>query len=244
MNLVIDIGNTQVKFAVFSNKKILKTIIEDEVSPAVVDDLIKQYPDLKQAISCSVGDTDKNLIDNLRDKFDLFIEMGAETPIPIENMYDTKETLGYDRIAASVGANSLFPCSNLLIIDAGTAITYDLVDENNRYLGGNISPGLEMRYRALHEFTKKLPLVQRSDDFPLIGKTTEEAIRTGVQSGIIAEMDAMIDKVRDKWIDCKAILTGGDSFFFDEKLKNTIFVMFELTLLGLNRIIEYNAENK
>lgn len=244
MNLVIDIGNTQVKFAVFSNRKIQKTIIEDEINPALVDDLIKEYPDLKHAISCSVGNIDKNLINNLRDKFDLFIEMGPETLIPIENLYNTKETLGYDRIAAAVGANSLFPCSNLMIIDAGTAITYDVVDENNRYLGGNISPGLEMRYRALHEFTKKLPLVQRSDDFPLIGKTTEEAIRSGVQSGIIAEMDAMIDKVKDQWINCKTVLTGGDSFFFDEKLKNTIFVMFELTLLGLNRIIEYNAEKK
>jgi len=244
MNLVIDIGNTQVKFAVFSNKKILKTIIEDELNPAVVDRLKKEYPDLKQAISCSVGNTDKNIGDMLKNKFDLFIEMGPQTPIPIENLYETKETLGPDRIAAAVGANSLFPSSNLLVIDAGTAITYDLVDENNRYLGGNISPGLEIRFKALHEFTKKLPLIERADDFPIIGKTTEEAIRSGVQSGIISEMDAMIEKIKDRWIDCKTILTGGDCFFFDEKLKNTIFVMFELTLLGLNRIIEYNAEKK
>ncbi len=213
MNLVIDIGNTQVKFAVFSNKKILKTIIEEEVNPEIVDELKREYPDLKQAIFCSVKDMDKNLTATLKDKFDLFIEMGPQTPIPIENLYETKETLGPDRIAAAVGANSLFPCSNLLVIDAGTAITYDLIDENNRYLGGNISPGLEIRFKALHEFTKKLPLVERSDNFPLIGKTTEEAIRSGVQSGIISEIDAMIDKIKDKWIDCKPILTGGDSFF-------------------------------
>jgi type III pantothenate kinase len=244
MNLVIDIGNTQVKYAIFSNKKILKTFIEDELNLAFIDELINQYPDLKKAILCSVKEENEDFINSLDAKFDLFIKLDSNTPIPLENLYESKETLGSDRIAAAVGANSLFPCSNLLIIDAGTAITYDLVDENNRYLGGNISPGLEIRYKALHEFTKKLPLVEKSSDFPLIGKTTKEAIRAGVQLGIISEMDAMIEKIKNNWINCKAILTGGDSFFFDEKLKNTIFVMFELTLLGLNRIIEYNAEKK
>ena len=244
MNLIIDIGNTQVKFAIFSNNKILKTIIEDEVNPDRIDELKKEYPDLKQAILCSVAKRDENLTEILKNKFDIFIEMGPDTPIPLENLYETKETLGSDRLAAAIGANSLFPCSNLLVIDAGTAITYDLIDSNNRYLGGNISPGLETRFKSLHIFTKKLPLIERDDTFPLIGKTTEEAIRSGVQWGIISEIDAMIDRIRDQWIDCKVIFTGGDSFFFDEKLKNTIFVMFELTLLGLNRIIEYNAEKK
>ena len=244
MNLIIDKGNSQVKVAIFSNRKILKSIVLDELNTGIIDDLKKEYPELTQAILSTVADKDDTLCETLKNKFKLFIELGPQTPVPIENLYESRETLGPDRLAAAVGANSLFPCSNLLVIDAGTAITYDIIDSNNRYLGGNISPGLEIRYKALHEYTKKLPLVERADEFPLIGKTTEEAIRAGVQGGIISEMDAMIDRIRDNWIDCKVILTGGDSFFFDEKLKNTIFVMFELTLLGLNRIIEYNAEKK
>jgi type III pantothenate kinase len=244
MNLVIDIGNTQTKLAIFSHRKILETFIEEEVTTDRINELTKEFPELNQAILCSVTSTDEQLLQFLKDKFELFIEMGPETPIPKENLYKTKETLGYDRLAAAVGANSLFPCSNLLVIDAGTAITYDLIDNNNRYLGGNISPGLTTRFRALHEFTGRLPLIEKNDTFPLLGQTTEEAIRSGVQWGILSEMDAMIERIRDQWIDCKVILTGGDSFFFDEKLKNPIFVMFELTLLGLNRIIEYNAEQQ
>jgi type III pantothenate kinase len=244
MNLIIDIGNSQVKIAIFNNRKILKSMTIDEINPEVIYELKSHYPELTQAILCSVAVVDDKLIEFLKKEFDLFIVLNHQTNIPIENLYESKESLGPDRIAAAVGANHLFPDSDLLVIDAGTAITYDVIDHNNRYLGGNISPGITTRFKSLHNFTKKLPLVEKSDQWPLIGKTTEEAIQTGVQVGIVAEMDAMIDRIRDNWIDCKVILTGGDSFFFDEKLKNTIFVMFELTLLGLNRILEYNAENK
>jgi type III pantothenate kinase len=128
------------------------------------------------------------------------------------------------------------------VIDVGSAMTFDLIDENKQFLGGNISPGLEMRFRALHKFTSKLPEIGRSDQWKEIGKTTEEAIRAGVQNGMIVEMDGMIDLIRKDWPECQIILTGGDSFFFDRKLKNTIFVKFEITLIGLNRILEYNAE--
>jgi type III pantothenate kinase len=216
----------------------------DEFNSDTLFELKALYPDLTQAILCTVADRDEKLIEILKNEFDLFIELNPQTPLPIENLYESKDSLGPDRLAAAVGANHFFPDTDLLVIDAGTAITYDVIDHNNRYLGGNISPGLETRFKALHAFTKKLPLVERSDNWPLIGTTTEEAIRAGVQAGIVSEMDAMIDRIHDNWIDCKVILTGGDAFFFDEKLKNTIFVMFELTLLGLNRILEYNAEKK
>jgi len=244
MNLIIDIGNSQVKVAIFNNRKILKSMTMDEFTSVELYELKTLYPDLSKAILCSVADRDEKLVELLNKEFELFIELNHLTPVPIENLYESKESLGPDRLAAAVAANYLFPDSDLLVIDAGTAITYDVVDHNNRYMGGNISPGLATRFKALHDFTGKLPLVESSDQWPLIGKTTEEAIRTGVQAGILFEMDAMIDRIRDNWIDCKVILTGGDSFFFDEKLKNAIFVMFELTLWGLNRILEYNAEKK
>jgi len=244
MNLIIDIGNSQVKIALFNNRKILESMIVDEFNSANPAELKRLHPELNQAILCSVANKDEKLIEILNKEFDFFVEFNYQTPVPLENLYESKESLGPDRLAAAVGANYLFPNADLLVIDAGTAITYDVIDHLNRYLGGNISPGLETRFKALHEFTKKLPLIESSDHWPLIGKTTEEAIRAGVQSGIVSEMDAMIDRIRDNWIDSKVILTGGDSFFFDEKLKNTIFVMFELTLIGLNRILEYNAEKK
>ena len=242
MNLIIDIGNSQVKIALFNNRKILESMIVDEFNSSRLAELKRIHPELNHAILCAVANRNEKLIEILNREFDLFIEFNYQTPVPLENLYESKESLGPDRLAAAVGANYLFPNANLLVIDAGTAITYDVIDHLNRFLGGNISPGLETRFKALHEFTKKLPLVESSDHWPLIGKTTEEAIRSGVQSGIVSEMDAMIDRIRDNWIDIKVILTGGDSFFFDEKLKNTIFVLFELTLIGLNRILEYNAK--
>lgn len=244
MNLIIDIGNSQVKVAIFNNRKILKSMTVDELNSDVMAELKSLYSELTQAILCSVATRDEKLLELLNNEFDLFIELTHQTPLPIENCYESKESLGTDRLAAAVGANHFFPNEDLLIIDAGTAITYDVIDHNNRFLGGNISPGLSTRFKSLHEFTGKLPLVESADQWPLIGKTTEEAIRAGVQAGILFEMDATIDLIRNNWIDCKVILTGGDSFFFDEKLKNTIFVMFELTLMGLNRILEYNAEKK
>ena len=151
--------------------------------------------------------------------------------------------MGKDRIAAMVGAFDLYPDTNVLVIDAGTAITYDLLNDKGRYLGGNISPGLEMRYKALHRFTDKLPLVNQGNMEQLYGQTTEEAIRAGVQHGIVFEADKAIDTFKEFYNNLKVIITGGDAKFFDKKLKNSFFVHFNLTALGLNRILEHNGEN-
>jgi type III pantothenate kinase len=147
-----------------------------------------------------------------------------------------------DRLAAAVGARELFPDRDLLVIDAGTAITLDLIEANGTFSGGNISPGLRSRFRALHEFTQKLPLIEESDQWPLIGQSTEEAIRAGVINGIIFELDGMIDQLKKKYPNIQPVLTGGDAGFFERRLKNPIFVKFEITLIGLNRILEYNVE--
>ena len=242
MNLVIDIGNSQTKVAIFDAGEIVHTNCMEEVDCALLHGLMSIYPGLNKAILSSVADIDKDLLIFLKKKFKLFIEFDHQTPVPIENHYESKLTLGLDRLAAAVGGVVLFPGKELLVIDAGTAITFDFIDSNNRFLGGNISPGLKTRFRALHEFTRQLPLINSSDQWPDIGRTTEEAIRAGVQNGMIFEIDGMIDHVRKDWPECEVILTGGDLFFFDKKLKNTIFVKFEITLIGLNRILEYNAE--
>ncbi len=206
--------------------------------------LKNEHIQLDQAILSSVKPVDEELIRFLSQNFQLFIELDHHTPLPIENLYETPETLGKDRIAAAVGANELFPGQNILIIDAGTAITYDVVSEKNEFLGGNISLGLQMRFKALNQFTGKLPLINYSDEFQLIGRNTEEAIRAGVQNGILYEIERTIETFNRNYENLQIVMTGGDSIFFDKKLNYSIFVHFNLTLIGLNRILEHNAKKK
>ena len=203
-----------------------------------------EHPQLTQAILSSVKPVDEELLQFLSGNFDLFIELDHLTELPIENLYETPETLGKDRLAAAVGANELFPDQNILVIDAGTAITYDLVSEKNQFVGGNISPGLQMRFKALNHFTGKLPLVSYSDEFQSIGKNTTDAIRAGVQNGILYEIAQTIDVFNENYQNLQIVMTGGDSIFFDKKLNYSIFVHFNITLIGLNRILEHNAKKK
>lgn len=203
-----------------------------------------EHPQMTQAILSSVKPVDDEILQFLSGNFDLFIELDHQTKLPIKNLYETPETLGKDRLAAAVGANELFPDQNLLIIDAGTAITYDLVSEKNEFIGGNISPGLQMRFKALNHFTGKLPLVSYSEEFQTIGRNTTDAIRAGVQNGILYEVAQTIELFNKNYQNLQIVMTGGDSIFFDKKLNYTIFVHFNITLIGLNRILEYNAKNK
>jgi type III pantothenate kinase len=206
--------------------------------------LKSEHPQLNKVILSTVKPYSEDLKRVLSEEFEQFIELDHLTKLPIENLYETPETLGKDRLAAAIGANELFPDQNLLVIDAGTAITYDLVSEKNQFIGGNISPGLEMRFKALNHFTGKLPLVSYSDVFQPIGKNTIDAIRAGVQNGILYEVDQNIDAFNRNYQNLRIIMTGGDSNFFDKKLNYSIFVNFNLTLIGLNRILEHNAKNK
>ncbi len=239
MNLVIDIGNTRTKFSVMNRGEVLITVPVDELKPEHIGLLKHEYPDLQKAILCSVKDYPGALKVEL-ERFEKFIELDENTQLPVKNLYKTPGTLGKDRIAAAVGAFDLYPESNLLIIDAGTAITYDIVNASGEFLGGNISPGIEMRFQALHTFTGKLPLVKRQSFDKLFGTTTEEAILAGVQNGVIFEVDKAIDTFKDFYKNLKVIITGGNAEFFDRKLKNSFFVNFNLIALGLNRILEHN----
>lgn len=242
MNLVIDIGNTRTKFSVFNKGEILITVPVDEFKTEHIDILQNEHPDLKKAILSAVKDYSPKLRAALQHKFEYFLELNANTPLPVENCYKTPETLGNDRIAAAVGGFDLYPETNLLIIDAGTAITYDIVNAKGQYLGGNISPGIDMRFKALHHFTGKLPLVKQQSFAKLYGSTTEEAMVAGVQNGVVFEVDKAIDTFKEFYKNLKVIITGGNADFFDNKLKNTFFVHFNLIALGLNRILEYNEE--
>ncbi len=242
MNLVIDIGNTRTKFSVFNRGEILSSIPVDELHPADIQILQNQYPELKNVIISAVKTYSGELRTTLQNSFDRFIELNENTPLPIENCYGTRNTLGKDRIAAVTGAFDLYPKQNLLVIDAGTAITFDIINEEGKYLGGNISPGIEMRLKALNLFTERLPLVQPREWNKLFGTTTEEAIIAGVMNGVVFEIDKTIEAFKEFYRNLKVIITGGDTEFFDKKLKNSFFVNFNLLALGLNRILEYNGE--
>ena len=240
MNLTIDIGNTRSKIAIFKQNEITESITEKECSVSVLKDLFLKNPEIKSTILSSVKDINPEIIAFLKEKSSYFIDLNKDTPIPIENLYETKTTLGKDRLAAIIGANNIFPNTSVLVVDMGTAITFDFINNKNQYLGGTISLGLEMRFKALNQFTGKLPLLNKKEDYHIIAKTTEDAIISGVQNGIIFETDSYIYKLKERYEDLKVILTGGDAIFFDKKLKNAIFVNLNLNFIGLNRILEYN----
>jgi type III pantothenate kinase len=241
MNLVVDIGNTRTKVYVFEGEEIVESKTVDELKPGHPKSFKNDFPGISKAIVSSVKDFPDGLKFEFRD-FEIFIELNPHTPLPVKNLYKTKETLGNDRLAAVVGANYLYPAADLLVIDAGTAITYDFIDKAGNYLGGSISPGINMRFQALNHFTGRLPLVGQHDEDSFIGTTTETAIRIGVQQGVIYEAGETIEKFRKFYKNLGVIITGGDVHFFDKNLKSSFFVNSNLVGIGLNRILNYNGE--
>jgi type III pantothenate kinase len=244
LNLVADIGNSRAKCAIFRDRELVESFTADQLTVPQLEDLKARYPSLDKAIISTVASVSPDLVSYFKSTFPTFIDFTHQTRVPLLNKYQTPATLGLDRLAAAVGAHELFPSRDLLVIDAGTAVTFDLVEGNGTFAGGNISPGLRSRFRALHEFTAKLPLVEASGEVPVIGQTTEEAIVAGVVNGMVFEMDGMIDSMKIRLPEIHTILTGGDAYFFERRLKNRIFVKSEITLIGLNRILEYNVEKQ
>ncbi len=247
MNFVIDIGNSFIKLSVFKENKILHLL---KFEKSNTDELINKinylknkFPEKINSVLSSVSDINLDLEFFLTEISELYINLNDRPDIPIKNLYKTPETLGTDRIAAVVGANNIFPNRNILIFDIGTAMTIDFVNSDNIYEGGNISPGILMRFKALNTFTKKLPLIKPCKYSEiLIGKSTKEAILAGVQNGIFFEINGYIDSYRRKYNNLKIIFTGGDNFFFEKKIKINTFADPNLVLKGLNRILEYNAK--
>lgn len=240
INACIDIGNTIIKYAVFSgDQMIYYELVEKNKYLRIIQHITENK--IGQVIISTVAETPVELFDYFSQNQILFINLDHITPLPIDNLYNSKETLGKDRLAAVVGANYLYPHQNIMVIDAGSAITYDIINNSGQYLGGNIAPGIQMRYKALHTFTKRLPLLGPVNSFNRIGKDTNEAIIAGVQMGIIHEIDGNINMFKELYPDLKVILTGGDIKYFDNKLKNLIFVVSNLVLIGLNRILNYNV---
>jgi len=241
MNLCIDQGNSSTKVGVFNQTELVETFVFEKIEKADVLALIDRFS-IDRCIISSVTSNNEVFIDLLETHFVDFIELSHKTAIPIENRYATPETLGKDRLAVVIGASFLKQNTDILVVDAGTAITYDFIDAQNIYHGGNIAPGLNLRLRALHEFTHKLPLVEIKGESPLLGNSTDSAILSGAIYGIVFEIDGYINILKIKYPQLSVFLTGGSTFYFDTKLKNAIFAERNLVLIGLNRILQYNVQ--
>jgi type III pantothenate kinase len=237
-NACIDFGNTRIKIGLFENQKLIAV---DRFSnlEEVVTYLIQKKAD--HAIVSSVT-LDQDAIKTALQFLKSLVFLNHQTPLPIRNDYATPETLGYDRLAAAIGAQVHFPEENCLVLDLGTAIKYDLILADGIFKGGIISPGKRMRFNALHTFTKKLPLLD-SDEYPeLVGDSTESCMQSGVINGLIAEINGIIEEYL-KIYKLTLIICGGDAPFFESKIKYPTFAAPNLVLEGLNRILIYNVEN-
>ncbi|WP_214072061.1 type III pantothenate kinase [Mucilaginibacter sp. dw_454] len=236
--LVVDIGNTFTKTAIFEQDELVYTDHFKTLDAALIYTFLTKY-NVDKAIISSVKKESQEWEPQLKGKVPV-IEFNAEMITGINNHYRTPQTLGLDRLAAVVGAHHLYPGVNNLVIDGGTCITYDWVDADGNYFGGSISPGLNMRYNALNYYTSALPVVKQDDDFDSnTGNDTETAIRSGVQNGIKFELLGFINSYAGNQQQLNIILTGGDSIFFDTLLKNSIFAPYiknepYLVLKGLN----------
>ena len=243
MKLAIDVGNTLTKTAVFQDSDLLRLSLFKDFTLEELKRFINESETKSNRINYSIISSVRKYdseIENYLNKNYRFTELSSKIPLPVNIRYRTPETLGNDRIAGVCGASAMFPGENILVIDAGTCVTYDFIDNEKNYFGGAISPGIDIRFKALNTFTGNLPLVNRAENFDLIGDSTEESIKSGVLNGIIAEIEGVIKRYKDRFGQLKIIFTGGDTIFFDKRLKNDIFAVPNLVLNGLNEILDFN----
>jgi len=242
MNLIIDVGNTLVKMAVFKRDEIIHRHTSADIDSAAISLILKQFSEINACIIGSVRDLPEGLHEMFPASITLTV-MGSETKLPLRHQYKTFKTLGVDRMAGAVAASGLYPGKNILLIMAGTCITYDFIDANGIYHGGGISPGIALRLAALHNFTDKLPLINAVKDPTLIGNTTESSIQSGVINGVKAEVRGIISEYESNYENLTIILSGGNLDYFDKILKNNIFAVPNIVLTGLNIILTFNDKN-
>jgi type III pantothenate kinase len=243
MKLVIDFGNTFVKLAVFSSNMVLKQYQFKHLTIQNLKEIAQKHAEIRSVIISSVVNYSDELKSFLKEKYH-FYELDSETPLPIKNKYKSPETLGKDRIAAVVAASHLYPNKNVLVIDAGSCITFDFINDQSEYHGGSITSGFQMRLKSVHEFTANLPLLEAKKIDYLIGSTTEESILSGVYNGLISEIDGIIGAYKGIYEKLTVILSGGDHIYFDKRLKNNIFALPNIVMIGLNIILEFNENKK
>ena len=240
MNLIVDVGNSSVKLAVFQDSKLLKSYSSSvENFFEKFQKIKKDHPQVAFSILSSVI-KDTSELEKILEKETKLHVLNENTKLPFTNNYSSPQTLGKDRLALVAAGSLKFQDKNLLIIDAGTCITFDFKNNANEYLGGAISPGLQMRLKALNHFTAKLPLIDLDENVPLIGDSTQNSILSGVLNGASAELDGIIDRYKADYKYLTVILTGGDTQILSKRVKNSIFANPNFLLEGLNYILEFN----
>ncbi|MFP4089501.1 MAG: type III pantothenate kinase [Cyclobacteriaceae bacterium] len=240
MNLLLDIGNTQIKAAFAEGNKLIRILPKLNLDETLH---LLSRESFQYLMISAVGECPTAIRDFINEAPGRFLLHG-HLPLPFRNHYQTPHTLGTDRIAAIAGGLSLFPGVGILAIDAGSCITYDVADAQGDYWGGSISPGLQMRCRAMHTFTARLPLVSVQEEDtkqPIYGNTTKAALQSGALYGTIAEITQMIRMYEDKFGTLQTIICGGDAPLLSRKLKISHQVVPELIFIGLNRILLHNV---
>jgi type III pantothenate kinase len=243
MILAVDVGNTRIKAAVFEGSTLLESFVflKAELEESI-QNILKKYKNTSDLVVASVSDVEKQAFIGFEKAVNIHF-VSHKDSFPFVNCYKTPQTLGIDRMVLAAGATIQFPNQNRLVIDAGTCITYDFIDEKDNYLGGAISPGLRLRYEALHNFTAKLPLLTLENPKHFSGKSTMESIHSGVVNGLVYEIDGFIEDFKAQYSKFIIILTGGDSEFLAKRLKNTIFANSNFLLESLNQTFQYKIKN-
>ena len=246
MNLVIDMGNTSVKLGLFSSGELKAYLVLPEFRMSELRNFLDENGAPENVILSSVIMKNEELENYLSTNFFL-LKLDHKTDLPIKKLYQTPETLGNDRLAGAVGAAFSFPHEPVLLIDAGTCIKYDFVNAAGEYAGGAISPGLNMRFQAMHNYTARLPLInpdmlKTNEDIHLTGDSTNNSLLAGGAKGALFEMEGFINAYEERYPGLNVILTGGDASFFELHLKRKIFALPQLVLLGLNIILEHNLK--
>jgi type III pantothenate kinase len=238
MNFVADFGNTRIKAALFLHSELTASKIYNSAEELISDSAF--YQKATRAIIGTVTDNHEETEKILGQKIPTLL-FRHDTPIPVKNLYKSASTLGSDRLAASIGAWSLFPNRNVLTIDAGTCIKYNFVNAYNEYIGGAISPGLNMRLKAMQHFTSRLPYIEPNANYDkLTGTNTEESLLSGALLGAAAEAEDFISQYRQLHENLQVVFTGGDSAYLCKQLKNRFFAHPHLVLLGLNTVLNFN----
>lgn len=243
MIICIDVGNTRTKVAVYENGTLQQLIISN--NEKLVKNISKQIQGIKNGIDIilsSVGNLDKDIIVQL-EKLGRVTIVTHHSPIPYKNLYATPHTLGIDRIVLAAGAVLKYPGQSRLVIDAGTCITYDFINNQDQYHGGAISPGIGLRYKSLNDYTANLPLEKISELHPFVGNSTAGSIHSGVLNGVIAEIETFIDHFKHQDENLTVILTGGNSEFLVNRLKNSIFANPNFLLESLFLLHQYIISN-
>jgi type III pantothenate kinase len=238
VTLCFDFGNTRLKCAVFSDGKFSEEILLDNDNEETIQSLIQKYKPERSILSSVIDHN--SAIEDLLQQVTHFHKLNHLSKIPVTTPVGKPDTIGADRLALVVAAINIFPEKNNLVIGLGSAITYNFVNKKHEFLGGGISPGMEMRFKALHTFTAKLPLVKPEWNFPLVGYDTKTNILSGVIIGMAKEIDGTIDAYAEKYNNFNVLLSGGDIHYFADRLKNKIFADPYLIYKGLYAISEFN----